>query len=54
VQHEKYLADEKIRDNVDALKYDFDREPTSLARSRRIYDASSLDLRAFKAHGGKI
>lgn len=54
VQHEKYLADEKIRDNVDVLKYDFDREPATLARSRRIYDASSFDLRAFKARGGKI
>jgi len=54
VQHEKYLADEKIRDNVNALKYDFDREPATLARSRRIYDASSFDLTAFKARGGKI
>jgi hypothetical protein len=54
VQHEKYLADEKIRDNVDALKYDFDREPANLARSRKIYDASSFDLRAFKGRGGKI
>jgi hypothetical protein len=54
VQHEKYLADEKIRDNVDALKYDFDRGPATLARSRRIYDASSFDLTAFKARGGKI
>jgi len=54
VQHEKYLADEKIRDNVDALKYDFDRGPATLARSQRIYDASSFDLTAFKARGGKI
>ena len=54
VQHEKYLADEKIRHNVDALKYDFDREPATLARSRKIYDASSFDLRAFKGRGGKI
>ena len=54
MQHEKYLADEKIRDNVDALKYDFDREPATLARSRKIYDASSFDLRAFKERGGKI
>jgi feruloyl esterase len=54
VQHEKYLADEKVRDNVDALKYDFDRGPATLARSRRIYDAWSFDLTAFKARGGKI
>jgi feruloyl esterase len=53
-QHIKYLADEKIRENVDALHFDFDRDPATLGRSRRIYDATSFDLRAFKAHGGKL
>jgi Tannase and feruloyl esterase len=49
-----YLADERVREQVDALSFDFDRDPQTLARSRRIYDATSLDLRAFKAKGGKI
>lgn len=53
-QHMKYLADEKIRPNADALHFDFDRDPATLARSRKIYDATSFDLRAFKAHGGKL
>ncbi len=53
-QYIKYLADEKIRENVDALKFDFDRDPATFARARRIYDATSVDLRAFKARGGKI
>lgn len=39
---------------MDALKYDFDRGPATLARSRRIYDASSFDPSALKARGGKI
>jgi len=53
-QYVKYLVDEKIRENVDALNFDFDRDPATLARSRRIYDATSFDLRGFKARGGKI
>ena len=53
-QHAGYLADEKVRHNIDALSFDFDRDPVTLSRSRRIYDATSFDLRAFKAHGGKI
>lgn len=53
-QHIKYLADERIRENADALHFDFDRDPATLGRSRRIYDATSFDLRAFKAHGGKL
>jgi Tannase and feruloyl esterase len=53
-QYEKFLADEKIRENADALTFDFDRDPATLARSRRIYDATSFDLRAFKAQGGKL
>jgi len=53
-QYLKYCADEKIRKNVDALSFNFDRDPATLARARRIYDATSADLRAFKARGGKI
>ena len=53
-QYMKYLADEKIRANADALTFDFDRDPGTLARARKIYDATSLDLRAFKVRGGKL
>jgi hypothetical protein len=53
-QHLGYLADATVRHNVGALTFDFDRDPATLARSRRIYDAGSFDLRAFKARGGKI
>jgi feruloyl esterase len=53
-QYIKYLADEKIRANADALTFDFDRDPGTLAIARKIYDATSLDLRAFKARGGKL
>lgn len=53
-QHIKYLADERVRKNADALHFDFDHDPKTLERSRRIYDATSFDLRAFKARGGKI
>jgi tannase/feruloyl esterase len=38
----------------DPLKFNFDRDPVKLARGRTVYDASSVDLRAFKARGGKI
>jgi Tannase and feruloyl esterase len=53
-QHLGYLADETVRHNADALSFDFDRDPATLSRSRRIYDATSFDLRAFKNRGGKI
>jgi hypothetical protein len=53
-QYIKYLADETIRANADALTFDFDRDPSTLARARRIYDATSFDLRAFQARGGKL
>jgi feruloyl esterase len=53
-QYGKYLLDEKIRQNEDALTFDFDRDPATLARARRIYDATSFDLRAFRARGGKL
>lgn len=53
-EFERYMADEKIRDNVDALKFDFDRGPANLNRARRIYDAVSPDLHGLKARHGKI
>jgi feruloyl esterase len=53
-QYLKYLADEKLREHGDALSFDFDRDPMTLGRARRIYDATSVDLRAYKARGGKI
>lgn len=53
-QYLKYLADSKPRKNADPLKFDFDRDVATLARARGVYDATSFDLRAFKARGGKI
>ena len=53
-QYLKYFVDEKVRAKGDALSFDFNRDPATLARARRIYDATSVDLRAFKARGGKI
>ena len=50
----RYFVDEKIRVKGDALSFDFDRDPATFGRARRIYDATSYDLRAFKARGGKI
>ena len=50
----KYFVDAKKRDKGDALSFDFDHDPATLDRSRRIYDATSFDLRAFKARGGKM
>jgi hypothetical protein len=49
-----YLADETPRKHIDPLKFNFDTDPTTLTRARRIYDATSYDLRAFKARGGKM
>ena len=53
-QYGKYLLDEKVRENEDALTFDFDRNPADFTRARRIYDATSFDLREFKARGGKL
>ncbi len=53
-EHLSFLADETVRRNADAFTFDFDRDPPTLARSRRTYDAGSFDLRAFKKRGGKI
>ena len=53
-QYLKYFVDEKMRKHGDALSFDFDHDPGTLDRARRIYDATSFDLRAVKARGGKI
>ena len=53
-QYLKYFVDEKMRQHGDALSFDFDHDPGSLVRARRIYDATSFDLSAVKARGGKI
>jgi Tannase and feruloyl esterase len=53
-QFERYFVGEKLRTIVDPLQSDFDREPATFARSRRIYDALSVDLRPLKNRGGKI
>ena len=50
----RYMADPTVRQDADPLKFDFDRDPASLARARKLYDATSHDLRAFKARGGKL
>lgn len=50
----KYLADATVRANADPLTFDFDRDPSTLARARKVYNATSPDLRAFKARGGKL
>lgn len=46
-QYGKYLLDEKIREKEDALALDFDRDPATFNRARRIYDTTSFDLREF-------
>lgn len=38
----------------DPFKFNFDRDPARLARARSIYDSTSVDLKAFKARGGKV
>jgi hypothetical protein len=50
----KYMADPTVRKDVDPLKFDLDRGPASLTRARKLYDATSPDLRQFKARGGKL
>jgi hypothetical protein len=53
-QFERYFVDKKVRNIGDPLQFDFDHEPATFARSRRIYDALSVDLRSVKSRGGKI
>jgi Tannase and feruloyl esterase len=50
----RFMADPTVRQGVDPLKFDFDRDPRSLARAMKLYNATSFDLRAFKARGGKM
>ena len=52
----RYMAFDKPQSpsDSDPLTFDFAQGPASLARARAIYDATSVDLRAFKARGGKI
>jgi len=54
-QFMRYLTFEKSpREGFDPLKFDFDRDPAKLGRAREVYDATSIDLSAFRAHGGKV
>ncbi len=53
-QYQRYLDDAAERDGVTALTFDFDRDPATLRRAEALYDATSYDLTAFKAHGGKM
>lgn len=50
----KYMADPTARRGVDPLTFNFDRDPATLDRARKLYDATSFDLRAFKKRGGKM
>ena len=53
-QFMKYMADPTVRKDVQPLAFDLDRDLASLARARKIYDATSPDLRGFKSRGGKL
>ena len=50
----RYMADPTVRKDVDPLKFDPDRVAASLDRARRVYDATSPDLRRFESRGGKL
>jgi feruloyl esterase len=50
----RFMADPTVRAGVDPLTFDFDRGPATLARAQKLYNATSPDLRAFKARGGKL
>jgi feruloyl esterase len=54
VEFERYFVDEKVRNVSGPLAFDFDREPATFGRSRRIYDALSADLRVLKNRGAKV
>lgn len=53
-QFMRFMADSTVRQGVDPLTFNFDRDPSSLARAKKLYDATSHDLRAFKARGGTL
>jgi hypothetical protein len=50
----RYMAHPVARPDADPLAFDWDRDPATLAHARELYDATSFDLRAFKARGGKM
>jgi hypothetical protein len=50
----RYMAHPEARPDADPLAFDWDRDPATLARARELYNATSFDLRAFKARGGKM
>jgi feruloyl esterase len=50
----RYMADPTVRASVDPMTFDFDKTPQTLDRARALYNATSFDLRAFKARGGKM
>jgi fermentation-respiration switch protein FrsA (DUF1100 family) len=54
-QYLRYMAfDPAPGPTYDFHSFDFDRDPARLATLAPIYNATSPDLRAFKAHGGKL
>jgi feruloyl esterase len=53
-QFTAFLASPTARDSVDPLALSMDALPATFARARAVYDATSPDLRAFKARGGKL
>jgi hypothetical protein len=44
----RYLADPQPRHGVDPLKFNFDRDPATLARARKLYETTSYDLSRVK------
>ncbi|GAC1658369.1 MAG: tannase/feruloyl esterase family alpha/beta hydrolase [Gemmatimonadaceae bacterium] len=53
-QFMRYLAYPVARPDVDPLHFSLDSAPHFLQRAGQMYDATSLDLRAFKERGGKM
>jgi feruloyl esterase len=50
----RFMADPTVRTAVDPMTFDFDKTPQTLDRARALYNATSFDLRAFKARGGRM
>jgi len=53
-QFTAFMAEPVARDSVDPLKLDVAALPARLARARSVYDATSPNLSAFKARGGRL
>jgi feruloyl esterase len=53
-QFMRYMAGPTVLEGYDPMKFNYDRDPATLARARQIYNATSFDLKAFKARGGKM